>query len=91
MPTKLTKLGYDSLNENEEGITFIQPIEEMTIKEIQDELEYLREQSNKKQILNGYSVDTLMEVAQALRSNEITIEILKDSFSMSCSSWNSSV
>lgn len=31
MPTKLTKVGYDMLNENKESVTFMRPIEDLWI------------------------------------------------------------
>ena len=48
MSSKLTKEGYETINKNLDNAVVLRPIEEMTIQEIKEELNYLRVQVKKK-------------------------------------------
>ena len=88
MPTKLTKVSYDTLNENKEGVTFMRSIEEMTIKEIIDELTLLREKVQVKDTLFGYDVEELLAVKKVLEDKTMTPEILSSNIKMYQKGWH---
>ena len=63
-----TKAALDFLNDNEHNVKFYKPIEDMTFKEIVQELEESREP---KQItLRDYKVEDLIEIIELIRETK---------------------
>jgi hypothetical protein len=60
----------------------VKDIENMTIKEITDEIAYLRKQVEKKNTLFGYDVESLIAISYELQKNNITVDLLKDNLGM---------
>ena len=66
----------------------MKPIEEMTIQEIKDELEYLREKVQRKEVLFGYEVKQLEATAIILQEKDITPDMLSNSMKMYLKGYN---
>jgi len=88
MSSKLTKEGYETINNSIDNAVALRPIEEMTIQEIKEELNYLRVQIKKKNTLYGYDVDHLIGISHALMRDDITVKDLKESITMYKKGWN---
>lgn len=88
MSSKFTKESYDKLNDNKLGVTVFRPIEEMTIEEIKDELNNLRERVQKKDTLYGYDVEKLIGISNALMRDDITVKDLDNAIIMYKKGWD---
>jgi glutamyl/glutaminyl-tRNA synthetase len=65
-----TKAALDFLNDNDKGVRFYKPIEDMTLSEIKKELEEFREP--KQILLRGYKVEDLIEIIELIRETKWT-------------------